>query len=62
MKVCPNCKKEYSDNSNFCDVCGSALTVVDESISSQQIQQENPKPLQMMYIIMLLQTKMNLFM
>lgn len=42
MKVCPNCKKEYSDNSNFCDVCGSALTVVDESVSSQPIQAENP--------------------
>ena len=26
MKKCPNCKKNMSDNSAFCDICGTPLT------------------------------------
>lgn len=32
MKVCPSCSKKMSDNSAFCDACGTSLENVEEEI------------------------------
>lgn len=41
MKICNNCKKEYSESMNFCELCGEELAYVGAPEDAES--PENPK-------------------
>lgn len=45
MKICPECKKEYADNAQFCSVCGSILFANNGSIAGKKAP-ANTNPMQ----------------
>lgn len=42
MKVCNNCEKEYSDDMNYCELCGEKLEdkIPEEVISLENLKEE----------------------
>ena len=37
MKICPNCKKVYTDDYSFCNTCGCTLILQKKTSSSKQV-------------------------
>lgn len=61
MYICPNCKKEFENLSNFCSYCGTPLTAANEvqevvepvitEVPAQPVQPQQPvQPVQPQYI------------